>query len=36
LTLTGTAWPTVNTGLNTWRVTSNVGNGNSVPKSAWL
>ena len=36
LVLTGSAWPTANTGLNTWRVTSNVGNGGSVPKSAWL
>lgn len=36
MTLTGGAWPTVTTGLNTWRVTSNVGNGNSTPKSAWL
>lgn len=36
MTLTGGAWPTVTTGLNTWRVTSNVGNGTSIPRSAWL
>jgi hypothetical protein len=36
MVLTGGAWPTVNTGLNTWRVTSNVGNGTSIPRSAWL
>jgi phage-related protein len=36
MVLTGGAWPTANTGLNTWRVTSNVGNGTSVPKSAFL
>jgi phage-related protein len=36
MVLTGTDWPTANTGLNTWRVTSNVGNGTSVPKSAFL
>lgn len=36
LALTGTAWPTVNTGANTWRVTSNIGNGTATTKSAWL
>lgn len=36
MTLTGGAWPTVTTGLNTWRVTSNVGNGSSIPRSAFL
>lgn len=36
MTLTGGAWPTVNTGVNTWRVTSNIGNGTAVAKSAWL
>jgi hypothetical protein len=35
-TRSGNNWPTVNKGLNTWRVTSNVGNGSSLPKSAWL
>lgn len=36
MTLTGGAWPTVTTGLNTWRVTSNVGNGTVAPRSAFL
>jgi hypothetical protein len=36
MVLTGGNWPTVTTGLNTWRVTSNVGNGTAVPRSAWL
>lgn len=36
LILTGGAFPTVTPGLNTWRVTSNVGNGTGTPKSAWL
>jgi len=36
MTLTGGFWPTVTTGLNTWRVTSNVGNGSSIPRSAFL
>lgn len=36
MVLTGGSWPTVTTGLNTWRVTSNVGNGTSIPRSAWI
>jgi hypothetical protein len=36
LVLTGGLFPTVTPGLNTWRITSNVGNGTATPKSAWL
>jgi hypothetical protein len=36
LALTGGAWPISLPGLNTWKVTSNIGNGNSTPTSAWL
>jgi hypothetical protein len=36
LTLTGTSWPTALPGLNTWKITSNVGNGTSTTKSAFL
>lgn len=32
----GGNWPLALPGLNTWRVTSNIGNGTSTPKSAWL
>lgn len=35
-TIAGTYPPSVTTGLNTWRVTSNVGNGTAIAKSAWL
>jgi len=36
LTLTGGAWPVALPGLNTWKVTSNIGNGTVAAKSAWL
>lgn len=35
-TLTGSFWPQMAAGLNTWKVTSNIGNGTSQSKSAWL
>ncbi len=34
--LTGGQWPVSLPGLNTWKVTSNVGNGTATPKSAFL
>jgi phage-related protein len=32
----GTTWPTVGPGAETWKVTSNVGNGIATNRSAWL